>query len=177
MKHYYYFFISSLPMLHFGAKPLISYAHFLDECRRNLAVHDMEIIERAGVLLSEAGGDDFVMLEEWKRFETSLRNELARLRALKKNKDASAYIRGDNFQDPFTGHFAHLAVSQENILEGERHLDKIRWDKIDELARHHYFDIEFLVMYALKLQILERWHRFNEADGMKFLQEAIGERG
>ena len=44
---------------------------------------------------------------------------------------------------------------------------------MDELATGHYFDLDFLISYALKLLILERWERINSADKPRLLEEVL----
>ena len=56
-------------------------------------------------------------------------------------------------------------------LEAELYLDRIRWEKLEELEKNHYFDITYLVAYALKLQILERWDRINSIGGDEAMQK------
>lgn len=159
MKNAYYYLIASLPMLQFGMKPPLSYSDFLEECGHQLSQDDMDSLkERKGPLF-----------EEWDNYDTSLRNELARTRALKKGKDPDRYLRGGVGVDPFVAPLAHWAVSHDSPMEAEIHLDKIRWEKIEEIKTGHYFDMGYLAAYSLHLQILERWARINSGDGMKIL--------
>lgn len=60
-----------------------------------------------------------------------------------------------------------------SILEAERMLDGERWCMLDELSLGHYFDIDFLIVYALKILILERWERIRTADSTGKLQEIL----
>lgn len=172
MRQYYYL-IASLPFLEFGIKPPILYRDFLAFSREQLSESDMKILKEATI---EPSGDvKGVMsaLKEWNIFDMTLRNEIARQRASKMSKEPEKYIRGENHQDPFLAQSAHWAISQESPIEAERFLDKIRWEKIEELARGHYFDMDFLITYALKLQILERWERINREGGMEVLQDLV----
>ena len=160
-------------MLEFGMKPPISYNTFLERSKEQLIPVDMAIIERASIGPYEDINDNSPVLREWKRFDTLLRNELVRSRAAKKHKDPSQYIRGGFSQDPFIAPFSHWAINQDSPLEAELYLDKIRWERLEELKGLHYFDIEYLVTYCLQLQILERWHRINSGDGMQVLERLI----
>lgn len=49
------------------------------------------------------------------------------------------------------------ALEQEDLLEREKAIDRIRWSYIDELNTFHYFDIDVILGYLLKLVILDRW--------------------
>lgn len=169
----YYYLVASLPMLTFGMKMPFSYTNFLEQCKEGLNFHDMALIKRVKIGPFEDTEDPSPILREWKRFDTTLRNELARCRASKKSKDVSTYIRGEGYLDPFVSSFAHWACKCDSPLEAEISLDRFRWDRIEELGKWHYFDIGYLVTYSLKLQILERWERINKADGAEVLQRAL----
>ena len=166
----YYYLVSSLPMLEFGMKMPLSYNDFLLLCQEQLSFRDMHTIERTSMSPCEDIEDPSSTLGEWKRFDITLRNELARFRASKKSKDPLEYIRGEDSPDPFVSGFAHWAVSQDSPVDAELYLDRIRWDRIEGLQKGHYFDIDYLITYALKLQILERWQRINSVSGMQILQ-------
>lgn len=173
MKSYYYYLISSLPMLQFGMKSPIAYSDFLECCETQLTGHDMDIIKRALITPPETKEDKSPALREWKEFDTLLRNELTRSRAAKRAKDPLHYIRGEDTHDPFIAQFSHWAIGQESLLEAELYLDRARWEKIDELSKGHYFDIDFLIAYSLKLQILERWNNINSGSPTQALQELL----
>lgn len=168
MREYYYL-VSSLPMLEFGAKAPLSYEDFLSVCRQELDPSDMKIMERTTIEPSEDIEDSLSTLREWKRFETFLRNELVFHRASKRSKDPYRYTRSEDCRSPFLTPSAHWAVNQDSPFEAERFLDQLRWEKIEELSKGHYFDIDYLVSYSLKLQILGRWQTINSSNGMHLI--------
>ena len=170
MREYYYL-VASLPLLEFGMKMPISYEDFFSSCREQLSSKDLEAIKRAKIAPTEEAKDPYPTLGQWKRFDITLRNELSRYRASKKSKDTAAYIRGEGYLDPFIATEAHWAANEASPLEAERFLDRFRWETIEELEREHYFDIDYLIAYALKLQILGRWQRIVDSEGgMRVLQ-------
>jgi len=154
-------------MLQFGTKPPFSYDDFLEACRTRIPASDMEAIEKG---LEDKSG----AIKKWNRFDRSLRNELARNRAVKKQKDPARYIKGEGYPDPFIAPFIHWAMNQDSPLDAEFYLDKVRWEKLDELAIGHYFDMDYLAVYGLKLKILERWNRINSGTGMDVLEYLLG---
>ena len=172
MREYYYL-IASLPMLEFGAKPPMSYVDFLKRCRGQLCSDDMRIIGKVKTGPEEERGESCGVLKEWNDFEIALRNEITKQRALRLTKDPLKYIRGEDYSNPFESVFAHWAVSQDSPMGAELYLDRVRWEKIEEFSKGHYFDIGFLITYALKLQILERWQNINKEGGAKVLQDMI----
>ena len=151
-------------MLQFGMKPPFSYSDFLEKCGSELSREDMEALKE----------EKTPLLKEWKIFDTRLRNELARARAVKRGKDPANYLRGSAGFDPFIAPLAHWAINQDSPMDSEMYLDKIRWEKIEGLKTGHYFDMGYLAAYGLQIQILERWDKINSGDGMKVLEGLVG---
>lgn len=173
MKNSYYYLIASLPMLYFQMKMPFTYFDFLEKCKQELSQDDVNILARLSIEpsdLLESDSHSSALLKEWKGFNRSLRNELVRTRAAKKGKDPYKYLRGNQQSDPFIAPLAHFAVHQDSPMEAELYLDKIRWEKIEELKAGHYFDVDYLIAYSLQLKILERWQRVNSGEGVKVLE-------
>jgi hypothetical protein len=168
---YYVYLISSLPMLHFGAKPPFSSERFLKMCEELIPETDLKVLEpltldplpigeREGV----RGKCTIFTLARWFDFDTALRNELVKIRASRKHIDPAKYLRKDSLSEPSVAHAAMNAYRNTSILEAEKMLDQERWRFLDEISFGHYFDIDFLVIYALKLRILERWEKIDTFD-------------
>jgi len=154
---YYTYLVASLPMLNFGSKPPLGLKEFLARCAELLGDKDYRLIRNA---VSTQGfaldGRLTPALLRWKAFDLALRNELAKARAARRKTDASRFLRGGQASAIQAMHLAQTALRQPNILEAEKYLDGARWHELDEIASGHYFDLEFLLVYALKLVILER---------------------
>ena len=63
-------------------------------------------------------------------------------------KDLSEIIQGD-----------------DNPLEIERRLLHLRWNFLEEQEIGHFFDLHFLIIYYLKLQLLQRLFSFDKQKG------------
>ncbi len=50
-----------------------------------------------------------------------------------------------------------LALDKTDLVSFEKGIDLIKWNRLDEMTRFDYFDIEALLAYGIKLQIAERW--------------------
>ena len=98
---------------------------------------------------------------------------MAKVRAARKHTDVTKYLRHERYIEPPIAHLAMNAYRSPSPLEGERILDEARWQKLEELSFGHYFDLEFLLIYALKLLILERWERIYAADKISLLEETL----
>ena len=158
-------------MLHFAANPPFSFERFLEICKDKIADEDIEVIKLAKEAYTYQGEQP--TLKRWCAFEVALRNELVKIRAGRKHIDPLKYIRGDGYIEPHIAHIAMNACRNPAILEAEKGLDQGRWGALDELAVGHYFDLDFLLTYALKLLILERWQRINSADKPSLLNGII----
>ena len=113
------------------------------------------------------------VLKKWKYFDINLRNELVKVRAARKKTDPLKYLRHDEYFEPQIVHIASLSLRNPSIFEAERALDLERWRLLDELSFGRYFDFDALIIYALKLLILERWAKIEIADKERIMQETI----
>ncbi len=177
MANFYVYLIASLPMLHFGMKPPFSLEVFLGICEKLIPEEDMGILRAASVSISDEGIQKHAeprVLKQWRVFDTTLRNDLVRLRAARKRLDPHRYLRPGDYTDSFITHIAAQAVRNPLILDAERMLDQERWRFLDGLESGHYFDLDFLVVYNRKLLILERWEKINVSDISRALEEVLG---
>ena len=171
MAGYYAYLLSSLPMLHFGAKPPVSFEAFQAACRGLVSDEESVLLEamRQGAPLDEAARSGSV--KAWASFERMLGNELAKVRAARQHKDATKHLRGGASAEASLTYLAVNASRHPDILESERMLDAARWERLEAQGLGHYLDADAFMVYALKLLILERWQRVREADTDKALRE------
>lgn len=160
----YYYLISSLPMLFFGARPPFNSEGFLDKCREFVSENDFAVLR---------GESESVFLRRWEDFDADLRNELVKIRAHRRHIDAHKYLRQERYVSVDTVSAAVAVSRNPLILDSEKSLDQIRWDFLEDLAQGHYFDLEFLLIYGLKLRILEKWEQINTANKAGLLAEAL----
>ena len=109
-------------------------------------------------LVGFASGAD-PMWQQYKEFEYQFRNDLALWRKS---------LRTGQEYKPTS--FPPSLVKEGNPLEIERRLLNRKWDYIEGLEQDHHFDLEFLILYYLKLQILHRLSVFNKEKGMETFQ-------
>ena len=99
---------------------------------------------------------DLGILREYKKFEECLRGNLALLRQGSLGKS----------QELFAEEIKSI-VSDKNPLDAENRLLELRWEFIETKEIGHNFDLELLILYYLKLQILERLFTFDKEKGVK----------
>ena len=173
MPNYYTYLVSSLPALGFDIKPPISFEHFLKTCEDLIPEKDLNIIKTTPKTAQSIHGFPQPTFKKWHTFDIALRNELVKIRAARRHADASRYLRADGYADPSITHIALNAYRSTSLLEGEMILDQERWRVLDELALGHYFDIDFLITYALKLLMLGRWEKIRTSDNKGRLVGAL----
>ena len=165
MGRSYYYFAASLPMLDWNGKLPMTGEEFLLTARRLLAEGDRELVER----LIEGDNDrletDNAVALSWAGFNRNFRNEIAWFRAHRVHKDPLKSIRGAKEDEPSLRDVVHEASRMPDLLEAEKLLDRTCWQFLDDLAGGHYYDLEFLICYGLKLKILERHHEYKSSKG------------
>ncbi len=172
MAGFYIYLIASLPALHFERKPPFSFANFISLCQQFISEKDLRVLQEVG-LQPEWKGRVHQAIQKWRSFDTALRNELVGLRAAHLRSDPEKFLRGDIFAQPEITHNATIAFRNPHPLDAERILDKARWDFLEEITFGHYFDLDFLVIYAYKLLLLEKWERVNSSDSRKLVEEIL----
>ncbi len=166
-------------MLHFGMRPPFSSEGFLRRCSEFAPGEDQKVLNSLPQAQDYFTEKKFMpIIQGWVDFDTGLRNELAKIRASRKHIDPLESLRtAPSFLTGFTSSaIAHIALAvhrNPSILEAERSLDEARWQALDELAAGHYFDLDFLIIYAYKLIILERWEKIRAGDKEALLNETL----
>jgi hypothetical protein len=169
---FYVYLISSLPMLHFGSRPHFSLEQFFQMCRDFIPEGDFKILQLCadGFLENNPGQPT---LTHWREFEIGLRNELVKIRSGFKKIEPDIYLRPGGQSESALYQVAMNSRRSPSLIESEKFLDQERWRKLEELAFGHYFDLDVLIIYCLKLSILWRWERISQADREKLLEQAL----
>lgn len=174
MPSYYTYLVSGLPMLHFGTRPPFTFERFIEICRGFIPHNELELLSSASIKGDYQDGPLAPTLKKWRNFDTALRNELVKIRAVRRKQEPLKYLRQTEYSDAGLVQLAAAACRNPSISEAERMLDEERWRFLEELLPGHYFDLDFLIVYAHKLLILERWEEIRTSDTSKVLAEVIG---
>ena len=105
------------------------------------------------------------VLDAWLFFDRGFRNELAWHRADHLNKDPLKYLRGTRTLVSSYVDDIQRALKIDDLLQAEEVLSKARWQFLDELGMGHYYDIESVFIYYLKLEILKRHQEYGSPEG------------
>lgn len=156
MSGSYYYFGASLPSVLFDSKAPLSLDDFLDNCRRLMARGHYETIQ--AVLAGGTPETSSRTVQACLEFEHILKNELAFHQAHKAGKSPDGYVRGNRSFQTGVKLAIDAAKSAKNPLEAEKAIDRSRWEFYETMQIGHHYDFEYILLYGLKLKILERYH-------------------
>ena len=161
-------------MLNFASRLPFSLEDFFARCSGLISEKELKTLRN--VCYKETYLLDYVqggVLGSWVNFEIALRNELVRARARRKKIDPSRFLRSPDYPQAHISRVAMAAYRSTSPLEAEKILDAQRWSFLDSLSLGHYFDSDSLLIYALKLKIMERWDKIENADKENLFNAAI----
>ena len=159
----YYYTVSTLPFLTYETEGQMEPEDFLEMCGDWLTPGDQKVLSSCS-LTDFPGKSPSFALSSWARWERSLRNELVKLRAPKRGVEPETYLKpGEEILE--SAEIARNAFALDSALSAEDLLDRERWIFLDNQERGHYFDLEKLIVYYLKLQLLKRKQKFSVEQG------------
>ena len=150
----YYYLVSQLPALEFEEESLGKKDYLLEQARQWMSPQDFSILESIDINDLSLEDNDVDIEGDYKRFEIKLRKELAQWRkSMKIGHEEHRWM------------FPMSLVKEGTPLDVEKKLMRFRWDFISETEKEHFFDLEYLIFYFLKIQILERLDKFDKEKG------------
>jgi hypothetical protein len=66
------------------------------------------------------------------------------------------------------------AFDQDNLINQERMIDSIVWEKAGELSAMNNFSIENILTFLIRLKVAYRWKNLESAEGEEIFRELIG---
>ena len=137
-----------------------------------------------------ASGSRF--LREWSEFDRTLRNVIAATTAraqgvaidtvtvgegevveqLQRSSASDFGLRGE------LGYIDAVIATvndEHNLLDKERKLDRIRWDMASELSTFDYFDINAVLAYLVKINLVARWTLLDRKYGRQMIERLMAE--
>jgi len=166
-----YYLISSLPYLRFGEPAPLDSEAFFDQCRGFISDTQYHRLQALTLIPEEPACCNVV--DAWNQFETDLRNWAVRLRGQRQRQDAEQYLRPEGDLSATMELLVTEALDQKNPVDTEKRLDEMRWRILDNLGVGHDYDFQGLVLYRLKLAILEKWAVHDKKAGCDTLAKAV----
>ena len=130
-------------------------------------------------------------ISSWFKFNLTLTNVIIATNCIKYgldrnesvigNDEISIAIRTSNAKDfgvstilPEIDEMVRIA-EETDLFEKERKIELIKWNWLEEKGFFHYFDTEYLFVYLLKIEMLERWLKLEKETGKTIFREMIGQ--
>lgn len=140
--------------------------------------------------LCERRGCDF--LRAWADFDRTLRNVAAAVTAramgrpveevtvgggdvvdqLQRSSAADFGLRGEL---PYIDGVIAAVNEESNLIEKEHKIDAIRWNQAAELAQFDYFDLNAILSYLVRMNIVARWTLLDAARGREMFDRLMSE--
>lgn len=159
-------------MLDFEVDLPLSLQDFKETCSRLMRDQDLRTILNAVLNSPSIGQSSNLLLMRWYEIEFGLRNELVKLRAKEKGLDPEQNLRQE-FNNPLLALKAREIFEAEDPLKAEMIFNRTLWDMCDELEVGQMFNLEFLIIYHLRLQILERIKSFIPEKGRQKVETIV----
>ena len=175
------------------AKTVQNYVEADDENRDEEIVLD-ESFERAifEAYYRDLAASKFSFLKAWGSFDRNLRNIAAAIAAreagrvvadvvvgdgeiveqLKRSSAADFGLRGEL---PYVDSVISAVSDEKNIVEKERKIDAIRWAEAESITVFDFFNINFILSYLVKVNIVARWTLLSPEVGRNMLNRLIKE--
>ena len=121
-------------------------------------------------------------LREYFRFDLCLRN--LKVKYLNKelgrpaDKDLMVLLGkdGEALELPFEEEEAVESILRgDDLLVRERALDDLVWENVSQMTVFDYFDIEAVLAFIVKMQVVARWYRLDEQSGREMFRKLVGE--
>jgi hypothetical protein len=163
MAAQFYYQVSALPTLRFGEPAPWTVEAFIAFCQNQLPADVAAELSR--IALVPDGRPCCDVERRWQVWEVYVRNTLVRARAARLGLDAGAALRPEADVFPSDRRRIDEVLAMPDALAREQELDRLRWQRLDDLAVEHDFDLGALVLYTLRLLLLRRWTERTAAAG------------
>lgn len=131
-------------------------------------------------------------LKAWSAFDRTLRNIAAAATArtvgreveaalvgggpvveqLRRSSAADFGLRGEL---PYIDTVLAAVNDEQNLLEKEHKIDLIRWNESLELSVYDYFNIDFILSYLVRMNIVARWSLLDKERGRRMFDRLMAE--
>lgn len=140
----------------------------------------------------ECAHSSSAFLKAWAAFDRTLRNISAAVvaRTLDRSIDSVTVGKGDIVEAlerssaadfglrgelPYIDAVIAAVNDESNMVEKEHKIDLIRWEQAVNLAAQSYFDINAILSYLVRLNIVARWAKLDEKRGHEMFKRILAE--
>ncbi len=185
----YEYIIASLPLLSKDGKEMPDTDAILSEIREQLSAKDISTLD---LLLSsfdpdkldaefyrKAAKDRNRFIREFFCLDLGIRNTKVEYlnSTLGRPEGTDVVVLDPDGEDPAFEQKAEVEalLRTDDILGRERALDDFYWKTVDAITVLDYFDLEVVLAFVVKLKMVERWLRLDEATGRELFRKLVKE--
>lgn len=186
----YEYVVASLPVLsqNWKANPKLAVDEIVNEIkelcsRKDVAIVDfmMKAYDRDQLtkeFYEEAAKSENRFIREFFEFDRQVRN--CKVKYLNRSlgvaeTEGIVLLREDETVDEMTTDLIMEVLNRKDLIERENGLDAIMWEKIDQITTYDYFDMNVVLAFLAKLQIINRWLKLDEAKGREMFRALVEE--
>ncbi|MBO4465259.1 MAG: DUF2764 family protein [Bacteroidales bacterium] len=185
----YEYIVASLPVITSDFRGDLDYAGVIAEIRSQLSKKDEAILDTlldgfdADKLDAEfyrkalSSPDKFI--RDYFTYDLDVRNTRVEFlnKALGRPEGMDIMVLDEEAEPvEFEGRRQVMSVLEgSDILERERGLDNLMWEKIDEIVGLQVFTLDAILGFAAKLQIIARWLKLDPETGRELFRKLVDE--
>ena len=132
------------------------------------------------------------LLREWSKCDRTIRNIVAATLARKQGVAIEAVVVGEDSvtesllrssaadfglraELPYVEAIVSAVADERNFIEKERKIDNIRWAELSELATFDYFDLNAVIAYLVRANMVARWVALDAKVGREMFDCLVAE--
>jgi len=182
----YEYIIASLPVIRQGMTENIDCKKVIDEVKNLLEEKDRETLD---FLLGGWKGENLTkefytkalahknkFIRSWFEYDLGIRNAKAeylnKALARAEGTDVIVLEGHEEFEDREK---ANAVFSSGDILERERGIDNLLWQKLDRMMEFEVLTLKVILGFCAKLQIMDRWFQLDPETGREMLRKLVNE--
>ena len=154
------YLMCSLPSLKFGQVPPITMEEFTEDAKSQLSAKHFKKLEPVDIYKS-TDSEGKVSLKSIAVMLDEMKEDMAELRAAKAQRRTPSLER------------LPITVVHANPLEREKLIMRWQWEELDTIVAGESFSLTEVMVYKLRLQILNRLNSFDKDRGSEVLASVV----
>ena len=132
------------------------------------------------------------LLREWSKMDRTIRNIVAATVARQQGVAVEQVVVGEDSiveslsrssaadfglraELPFVEQLVAAVADERNMVEKERKIDNVRWAELSELTTFDYFDLNAVIAYLVKANMVARWVALDAKVGREMFDRLVAE--